>query len=119
MDWLKLYLSGNEAPEDVQATLLALTAGAIAHAIETHCSSAEEVYVCGGGARNGALMRALKGAMPNRLVGLSDDLGVNADWLEAHAFAWLARQTLLGLPGNVIEVTGARHPCILGAIYPA
>ncbi|MES1999688.1 MAG: anhydro-N-acetylmuramic acid kinase [Pseudomonadota bacterium] len=119
MDWLKLCLSGNEAPEDVQATLLALTAGAIARAIETHCSSAEEVYVCGGGARNSALMRALKGAMPNRLVGLSDDLGVDADWLEAHAFAWLARQTLLGLPGNVIEVTGARHPCILGAIYPA
>jgi anhydro-N-acetylmuramic acid kinase len=119
LDWLQSKLLGNEAPEDVQATLLALTAGAIARAIEASCNSAEEVYICGGGARNGALMRAIKDAMPTRLVGLTDDLGVDADWLEAHAFAWLARQTLLGLPGNIIEVTGARHPCILGAIYPA
>ena len=118
-DWLQLHLSGNEAPENVQATLLALTAVTITRAIEASCNSAEEVYICGGGARNGALMRALKNAMPNRVVGMTDDLGVDADWLEAHAFAWLARQTLLGLPGNVIEVTGARHPCILGTIYPA
>jgi anhydro-N-acetylmuramic acid kinase len=116
--WLQSHLFGNEAPEDVQATLLALTAATIARAIEAACNNAKEIYLCGGGARNGALVRALKNTMPNRLVGLTDDLGINADWLEAHAFAWLAHQTLLGLPGNVMEVTGARHPCILGAIHP-
>ena len=46
-------------------------------------------------------------------------LGIEADWLEAIAFAWLAQQTLHGQHANLPEATGARHSCILGAIYQA
>lgn len=119
LDWLISHLAGDEPAQDVQATLLQLTAYGIVNAIEAHCSNAREIYICGGGARNTALMQSLRSALPGKLLASTNALGVDPDWLEAHAFAWLARQTLLGLPGNLTEVTGARHPCVLGAIYPA
>ncbi len=119
LTWLSQFLDGSEAKEDVQATLLQLTTEGIARAIHNDCMGTEEVYICGGGARNGALMASLQTLLDNQYVALTDELGVDADWLEAYAFAWLARQTLHGLPGNLPDVTGARHPCILGAIYPA
>ena len=49
----------------------------------------------------------------------TDVVGIDPDWVEASAFAWLARQTLAGLPGNLPSVTGARRPVVLGAIHPA
>jgi anhydro-N-acetylmuramic acid kinase len=119
LPWLEHFLSPDFAPADVQATLLELTAKGIAAAILEHCSTASEIYLCGGGAHNGALVRRLNLSLPNRSIALTDDLGVKADWVEAFAFAWLARQTLNGNPGNLPEVTGARGTRILGAIYPA
>lgn len=118
LEWLSQYLGGSERVEDVQATLQALTVASIANGIEVHCASAEEVFVCGGGAHNSALIAALRSALATRHVGLTNDLGIDADWVEACAFAWLARQTLKQLPGNLPEVTGARGPRVLGAIYP-
>lgn len=117
--WVNSHLQGNEAAEDVQATLLALTAWSIADAIKRDCALAIEVYICGGGAHNSALLNALRVHLPDQHIDVTDALGIHADWLEAHAFAWLGWQTLQGLPGNIIEATGARHPCVLGAIYPA
>lgn len=117
--WLAHFLSPDFPPVDVQATLLELTATGIAAAIQDHCSTASEIYLCGGGAHNGTLVRRLKQSLPNRSIAPTDDLGVNADWVEAFAFAWLARQTLSGQPGNLPEVTGAKGARILGAIYPA
>lgn len=118
-DWLDRHLTGDELPQDVQATLLQLTLYGIVTALRTHCRDAAEIYICGGGVHNVALMQALQAALPEKRVAPTEVLGVHADWLEAHAFAWLARQSLLGLPGNLPQVTGARHPCILGAVYPA
>jgi anhydro-N-acetylmuramic acid kinase len=118
-DWLTQWLSGADAPADVQATLLALTAGCIAEAIEKFCTGAQEVYVCGGGARNVALCALLAQQLAPRGVAATDLLGVDAEHVEALAFAWLARQTLKSQPGNLPAVTGARGPRVLGAIYPA
>jgi anhydro-N-acetylmuramic acid kinase len=119
MNWLAQQLQGNEAPADVQATLLALTGHAISAAILRYCPGAEEVYLCGGGAHNLSLLAYLKTALPDCRIQLTDQLGIGADWLEAIAFAWLAQQTLQGHCANLPEATGARHPCILGAIYQA
>jgi anhydro-N-acetylmuramic acid kinase len=119
LPWLEHFLSPDFTPADVQATLLELTVKGISSAILDHCSTASEIYLCGGGTHNGALVRRLKQALPNRAIAPTDDLGVNADWVEAFAFAWLARQALNGNPGNLPEVTGARGARILGAIYPA
>ncbi|GAB4116251.1 MAG: anhydro-N-acetylmuramic acid kinase [Sideroxydans sp.] len=117
--WLERHLNGDEAPADVQATLLALTADSIAAAVQRDCTGTEELYLCGGGAHNTALVARLRAALPECRIQKTDVLGLGADWVEAAAFAWLAQQALHLQPCNLPAVTGARHPCILGAIYPA
>ena len=119
LEWLEKKLLGNEAPEDVQATLLQLTIVAIAKSIHEYCPTAAEIYVCGGGDHNTLLMDRLIDAMPGKKVALTDQLGVAADWVEAFAFAWLAQQTILRKTGNLTAVTAAKGDRILGAIYPA
>ncbi len=117
--WLHSKLHGKEAPADVQATLLALTSHAITDAIHHFCGGAQEIYLCGGGARNQALVQNLTALLPDCHIQNTDALGMDADYLEASAFAWLAQQIIHGHSANLPTVTGARHPCILGAIYPA
>ncbi|MGC1549982.1 MAG: anhydro-N-acetylmuramic acid kinase [Rhodanobacter sp.] len=106
-------------PADVQATLLELTARSVADAILTHADDASDILVCGGGVHNGVLMRRISDLLAPRDVLSTAKFGIDPDYLEATAFAWLARQRLLGLPGNLPAVTGARGPRQLGAIYPA
>ncbi|HZY33250.1 MAG TPA: anhydro-N-acetylmuramic acid kinase [Rhodanobacter sp.] len=106
-------------PVDVQATLLELTARSVAMAIAQHAPEADEVLACGGGVHNGALMRRLGELLAPRVLLSTSRYGIDPDFLEATAFAWLARQRLLGLPGNLPAVTGARGPRVLGAIYSA
>ena len=119
--WLQSFLRPSYSPQDVQATLVQLTVDTIWQAVQDHCAGAQEIFVCGGGARNGALINALRTAFTKEAVpvALTDTLGVAAEHVEALAFAWFARQTMRGETGNLPAVTGARHACVLGAIYPA
>jgi anhydro-N-acetylmuramic acid kinase len=117
--WLEHQLDGTESPADVQAPLLALTGDSIAQALGRFCAGAEELYLCGGGAHNAALASTLQQRLPHCRICKTDALGIPADWMEAIAFAWLARQTMTLQPGNLPAATGASHPCVLGAIYPA
>jgi anhydro-N-acetylmuramic acid kinase len=119
MEWLRGKLAGGEAAQDVQATLLELSCRSIAQAIRQHCFGATEIYLCGGGAHNAALRARFAALLPDSSVQTTDVLGMDGDYLEALAFAWLAQQALHGKPANLPAVTGARHPCVLGAIYPA
>ncbi len=118
LGWLQQQLNGGEAPQDVQATLLELTAHGIVDAARAHCRGFDALYVCGGGVHNSALMRRLDvlSGKPGRSTAA---LGIDPDWMEAIAFAWLAQQCLQGRPGNLPDVTGASGPRVLGAIYPA
>ena len=77
------------------------------------------VYVCGGGTRNPLLMEAVGKAIQPARLAVTDELGLDPQWVEPVAFAWLAKQAMAGMPGNLPEVTGASGPRILGAIYPA
>jgi len=147
MAWLQPQLDRLPAIDDadVQATLIALTARSIAEAIrsgtgvspvgseygrDAHAASESDmggtpmslgtqpdVFVCGGGARNPVLMQALTTQLPGCRVEATDALGVSASWVEALAFAWLARQHVLGLPGNCPQVTGASRAAVLGGLY--
>lgn len=122
LDWLKQQiqtLPHAPDPANVQASLAALTATSIAQAITRHAPAAQEVFVCGGGAHNPLLMQQLAHHLPGRHVAATDEAGLPADWVEAMAFAWLAHQCLSRRPGNLPAVTGARHPVLLGGIYPA
>ena len=119
LDWLDSLVTRREEPADVQRTLLALTARAVADAIADQCAGAREIYLCGGGARNAALSREIAALLPTRKVTETDDLGIAAEHVEAFAFAWLARQRLAGKPGNLPTVTGARGTRVLGAVHRA
>jgi len=117
--WLDGMLAGGEEPQAVQATLLELTAASVANAAARHCGGARRVIVCGGGVRNDALMRRLAELMAPAEVESSARHGIEPGMVEAAAFAWLAKQALEGLPGNLSSVTGASGPRILGALYRA
>jgi anhydro-N-acetylmuramic acid kinase len=115
--WLESNLQGGENAANVQATLLELTCRSIVQAIRDHCPGATEIYLCGGGAHNQALHNRLAALLPGCSVKTTDTLGVDSNYLEAIAFAWLAQQALHGKPANLPQVTGAKHSCILGAVY--
>lgn len=118
--WLDSLVSSNAKPADVQATLLALTTSSIADALKRFCAGATEIYLCGGGAHNAALRASLMDKLPSgSTLSTCDTLGLNVDWVEAAAFAWLAREHLAERPGNLPAVTGARATRVLGALYPA
>jgi anhydro-N-acetylmuramic acid kinase len=117
--WLEARMTTPHAAADVQRTLLALTAATIVDAIAVHCAGASEVLICGGGAHNGALLRELASALAPRAVATTAAYGVPVSDVEALAFAWLARESLAGRPGNLPSVTGARGARVLGAVYPA
>jgi anhydro-N-acetylmuramic acid kinase len=119
--WLATKLSGfaNAKPVDVQATLTAFTASACVNDVRRHAPDAAELIVCGGGALNGALMQGLQAGLPQLCVLSSAERGMPPLQVEAAAFAWLARQTILGLPGNLPKVTGAQGARILGGIFKA
>ena len=106
-------------PADVQATLLELTARSIAAAIAEHAADATEVVVCGGGVHNVELQRRLGELLAPRIVASSAGYGMDPDYVEATAFAWLARQRVLGRTGNLPAVTGASGARVLGALYCA
>lgn len=119
LQWLEPHLAqaGSIAAEDVQATLLALTAGTITDAIQQGDLEHPEVFICGGGARNPGLMAALAANLDPSPVAPTDELGIAHGWVEALAFAWLARQRLEGAPGNCPDVTGASRPATLGGLW--
>ncbi|HHM04716.1 MAG TPA: anhydro-N-acetylmuramic acid kinase [Gammaproteobacteria bacterium] len=106
------------APQDVQATLCELTAVSVARAVKKYLPGARRLLVCGGGAHNRALMNRLRRHLPGCTVSDTRAVGLDPDWMEAMAFAWLAQQHLNGRAGNLPSVTGAAHPAILGAVYP-
>jgi anhydro-N-acetylmuramic acid kinase len=107
------------APADVQATLLELTAHTIADAIEAQAPTSTDVLVCGGGVHNSQLMLRLAEWLAPRCVVSTAVHGIDPDYLEATAFAWLARQRVLASPGNLPMVTGARGRRVLGALHLA
>jgi anhydro-N-acetylmuramic acid kinase len=120
LDWLRRHLPepSHHRPEDIQASLCALSSRSIIQAIKRYAPGCERVICCGGGTKNPTLMNQLRQGL-DAPVETSAAHGIDPDQIEAMAFAWLARQTLQQLPGNLPEVTGARHPVILGGIYQA
>lgn len=115
--WLTSKLQKGDAPEDVQATLLALTAVTICDAIYQQTVQPLSVILCGGGVHNQALFQAIQQQMMTCPVLSSAQLGIDPDYIEAMLFAWFAQKTMQGEALGLMSLTGARKPVILGAIY--
>lgn len=114
--WLQQYLSNDFKPEDVQATLAECTAISIVNAVKCLMNHGE-LLVCGGGVHNQYLMQRLQQLAQPLQVHSTEDFGIHPDWMEAMAFAWLAKQTMDKKPSNVTHVTGAKKATILGGVY--
>lgn len=119
--WLQACLAAAPAatPVDVQATLAELTAASVAADVRRHEPGLQRLIVCGGGALNGHLMRRIAANLPGTQVLASADAGVPPLQVEALAFAWLARKTVLREPLDLQSTTGARGARVLGATWPA
>ncbi len=118
LHWLDTLLAGlpNLRPTDVQATLAEFTAATVALAL-TGRGDIEELLICGGGARNTDLVGRIARRLPALLVGTTSGAGIDPQWVEALAFAWLARQRVHETALDLRSITGARRPVILGCVY--
>lgn len=104
-------------PEDVQATLLELTAQSISHEVNRLPIAPKDIFICGGGAYNTQLMKRLATLLHPTPVASTTALGMPPEWVEAAGFAWLAHQTLAAQPTDTTTITGADKPVVLGGIY--
>lgn len=105
------------SPIDVQATLAELTARSIANAVLESSPSPDEVFICGGGVHNADLVQRIATCLAPGKIQSTAACGLDPDWVEAAAFAWLAGRRLDGKTGNLPAVTGARRATVLGAVY--
>ncbi len=117
LDWLRAYGVDSLDPVDVQSTLAVLSARTVGDAIRTAGSDACDVFVCGGGVHNRELMRLLTAELPEYRVQSTAAAGLDPDWVEAVAFAWLAKRRLEGKTGSLASVTGASRDAVLGEIH--
>lgn len=119
--WLRQKISSCKlaglTAADVQATLAELSARTIGLSILRFAPDIDNVHVCGGGVHNTDLMQRLRSYLSGIAVTSTDELGLHPDWVEAVAFAWLAKRCLDGEPGNIPAVTGAARAEVLGAVY--
>lgn len=119
--WLESVLTAFPQldPVDVQRSLLEFTAQSVVLAVNALPASIHRVLLCGGGSNNRLLKERIRALLEGIAVSSTTEFGIEADWLEAIAFAWLAKRRMEHKPGNVPEVTGASRPCILGGVYLA
>ncbi|SFM03347.1 anhydro-N-acetylmuramic acid kinase [Marinobacter zhejiangensis] len=117
LGWIKTFIKRHPdaTGSDIQRTLLELTVISIAKQLPQ--SNDLKVYICGGGSRNRLLMQELRRVCSPFAVSSTTEIGLDPQWVEAAAFAWLAQRTLNKQPGNLPAVTGARGKRILGAVY--
>jgi anhydro-N-acetylmuramic acid kinase len=120
LDWLDARIGSHQVPAaDVQATLMALSVQTIVGALQSLSVRIGEVLVCGGGVHNAVFMQSLQTALAPVAVLGTANAGIDPDHVEAILFAWLARERLAERAGNLVSVTGARGPRVLGAIHAA
>ena len=117
--WLKAFLPIACKNEDVQATLLLLTATTISDEVKKHAANAQSIILCGGGARNQALVEAIARQLSDYEVKTANSVGVNSDYIEAMMIAWLAHKTVSSTEIDLNLITGAKKPAVLGVLYPA
>lgn len=98
---------------DILATLTELTAMTLGQFLK---SGSGTLALCGGGAKNTFLKQRIAYHLPRWHICNSSELGIDADFMEAIAFAWFAYRTINQLTANEPSVTGAKKSAVLGQI---
>jgi anhydro-N-acetylmuramic acid kinase len=105
-----------KSTEDGAATLTAITAAAVAAAVDQMPRPPASWIAAGGGTRNPTLMRMLMERLKPASVETADAVGWSGDALEAQAFAYLAVRSLRGLPLTFPTTTGVPVPMTGGLL---
>jgi len=116
--WLENFDHKDKNPEDVQRTLLELTAISISLAIDKYCDEAGEIFICGGGSKNLFLKNRLAQLTAHK-INDTEKLGIPSQSVEAVAFGWLANESINSIPNNSPGITGSSGKRILGITHPA
>ena len=116
--WLESFNYKKENPEDIQRTLLELTAISINQSIERYCDEVDEIYICGGGSKNIFLKNRLE-QLTGQKINDTEKLGIPSQSVEAVAFGWLASESINNVPNNSPSITGSSGKRILGITHPA
>ena len=120
LNWLNRFIEPKNITEvDIQKTLTVFTSESIAQAIERFNPNTEEIILCGGGVKNISLYKEITNRLPKIKISKTNNYGIDSDYLEASAFAYLAKLTISKKVGNVKSVTGSKNQVILGGIYSA
>lgn len=116
--WLEGMLKqyNNLNAQDVMATLLQFTCNSISNAIKNYAPHQANVFICGGGVKNTALMQQLSVNLEKEVYSTAR-LGIDPQWVEAALFAWLAKQRMTGQAIDLVNITGSKKPIMLGGIY--
>ena len=120
IEWLNKVIHDHQitaSPEDIQATLVELTAQTISDSIQDNQSHPSNIYICGGGAYNSYLMTRLKSLCKSHNIRTTREIGIDPEWVEACAFAWLAQQRIQSKKVVLNLITGATKPAVLGSVY--
>jgi len=117
LEWIQQHVARTDKAEDVQATLTELTAKSAMEAIFRYTPDISKLYLCGGGVHNTFLCERLQAQTDKIVIETTQAIGVDPDYVEAIAFAWLAKNTIEGKSGNLPGATGASGNRIVGAIY--
>ncbi|MBT8149614.1 MAG: anhydro-N-acetylmuramic acid kinase [Gammaproteobacteria bacterium] len=119
LEWLQQQLQALPpiAAADVQATLLQLSCTSIADALRALPEQPEVIYCCGGGSANSYFMQQLAQACAPCGIDTTAALGIDPNWIEACAFAWLAQQTLHRKAVPLQAITGTSNDSALGGVY--
>lgn len=115
--WLSQFDTHATPTTDLLATITELTAVSISKQIQAFTVKPSECFVCGGGAHNAYLLERIASHLDDIKLDSTIAAGIDPDWVEAMAFAWLAKQTLNNEPGNLPSVTNAQYCTILGGVF--
>ena len=74
------------------------------------------IYLCGGGIHNLFLVKRLEELVKNQIFSTSE-IGIDADFLEACCFAWLAKERLKITKFDLSKITGSKEEISLGEIW--
>ncbi len=103
--------------QDKIATSAEITAQSIARFIKKYASSVEEIFLCGGGSKNGYLVNRLAREFPSIKIGVTSELGYDPENIEAILWAYLAFQNINRVPVDTSRFTGAEKQYIPGALW--
>jgi anhydro-N-acetylmuramic acid kinase len=120
MQWVEQHLAqfDTQKPEDVQATLLELTAQTIKLSLEKIIQSPYTMLVFGGGVHNKALMGKIRSLLSTEVtINLTNEVGIEVDIMEALCFAWLAKMRIEETTLDARSITGSYKPHLFGTIY--